>query len=193
MTFTKINTLWSLDDISDIYSICHEDKNVYNTRSGNSLKIQLDFHGYCVLHLSRKDPTKPSRSVFYHKILALAFIKNEPYDLIEHIDDNRLNNDISNLRFSNKRDNMLSAFRNGKVTTEPSRYEIKMKDGKIYTGTMKEIAQQSGIALGTLYDHLNYPDKVVTSRTKYYFDYIKEIHVGTERYHKHYRRLGLNI
>lgn len=189
MTYTKINTLWSLEDIQDKYVFCHEDKQVYNVETNHNLKIGVDKQGYCTVGLSSN--VKKVKTVKYHKIVALALINNGPYELIEHIDDDPLNNDVTNLKFSNKRDNMLSAFKNNKVPTEPSKFEIKMKDGSTYVGTMKEISKESGIALGTLYDHLDYPDKVVTNRTKYYFDYIKEIYVGTERHHKHYKRLGL--
>lgn len=189
MTYTKINTLWSLEDIQDRYVFCHEDKQVYNVETNHKLKIRVDKQGYCTVSLSSN--VKKVKTVKYHKIIALALINNGPYELIEHIDDDPLNNDVTNLKFSNKRDNMLSAFKNNKVPTEPSKFEIKMKDGSTYVGTMKEISKESGIALGTLYDHLDYPDKVVTNRTKYHFEYIKEIYVGTERHHKHYKRLGL--
>jgi hypothetical protein len=55
---------------------------------------------------TRKDNYKPvklgTRLYYLHKIIALQFIKNpdpENYIMIDHIDRNRLNNSVDNLRF----------------------------------------------------------------------------------------------
>lgn len=184
MTYTKVNTLWSLDDVSDCYSFCHEDKLVYNMKTRRPVKLYLDFQGYYIVYLCRKDSSKTSKNVFYHKIVALALIHNGPYELIEHLDDNKLNNDVSNLSFSNKCNNGLRAFKNGKHVRVPSVFEFCLEDGTTYTGTVVEVSKQSGIPEGTLYDHILYPDKIETNRTKYRFQYINEILVGNLRSHR---------
>ena len=186
MTYTKVNTLWSLDDVKDCYSFCHEDKLVYNMKTRRPVKLYLDFQGYYIVCLYRKDSSRTYKNVFYHKIVALALIHNGPYELIEHLDDNPLNNDVSNLLFSNKHDNAMRMYANGKTNTTPSIFEFCLEDGtlegKIYRGTVKEIAKESGIPNGTLYDHIYNPhDRPGSSHTKYVFRYIRELTVGNQR------------
>lgn len=181
MTYTKVNTLWSLESVSDCYVFCHEDQKIYNSNTGKSLKISRDFQGYPIVYLCQKISSLSSKSVFYHKIIALALIHNGPYELIEHLDDNPLNNDVSNLRFSNKKENGIHAFQNGKHVHLSSEFEFCTEDDVVYRGTIKEISRESGIPEATLYDRI-YANRPCTSkRTKYRFKYIKEIKYGTTR------------
>lgn len=183
MEYTKINTLWSLENIIDDYIFNHQDMQIYNKKSNFRKTISIDSQGYCVVYLQCKDGT--CKSVKYHKIIALSLIRNEPYELIEHLDDNKLNNDVSNLKFSNKRDNGLHAFENKKHVIHPSVFEFCLESGEIYKGTIREISKQSNIPEGTLYDYIyNGVNRSTTSKTKYRFRYINEIVVGDQRSQK---------
>lgn len=181
MNFIKINSLWSLDNISDKYSICVEDHKVYNTQTGKECRLYEDFQGYAVLYLSTQGDTEHFKAVFYHKVLALAFINNGPYELIEHLDDDRTNNDISNLAFSDHRQNGLSAFKNGKHIHKSSIFEFCLEDGTVYRGTIRDISKESGISEGTLYDRIYIDRPCISNRTKYRFKYIRELKYGTTR------------
>ena len=110
----------------------------------------IDRHGYYVVHLTGNKQSQ--QSVKYHKIVALALIHNGPYELIEHIDDNKLNNDVSNLKFSNKYDNFESAKQNEKLKRTRSIFEIEFYDGRIVRGNLDELHDQTGIPDATLYD-----------------------------------------
>ena len=87
-----------------------------------------------------------------HKIVALAMISNEPYILIEHLDDNKLNYHPENLRFSNKIENAKSMARNGICNHYEKQFEVEMLNGERYTGTMKELSKTTGIPRASLYD-----------------------------------------
>ena len=184
MAYTHLNTLWSLEDVLDEYVFCHEDKQIYNLRKRQKAKISIDVQGYCVLNL--RSIQGKFKVVKYHKIVALALINNGPYELIEHLDDNPLNNDVSNLLFSNKHDNAMRMYANGKTNTTPSIFEFCLEDstteGQIYRGTIKEIVKESGIPNGTVYDHIYNPhDRPGSGHTKYVFRYIRELTVGNQR------------
>lgn len=179
MNYIKINTLWSLENIDDRFVFCIDDRQIYNLHINRKINLNKDYAGYQIVYVTDKD--KKSKSIFYHKIVALVFINNGPYELIEHLDDNKLNNDISNLRFSNKRDNGLHAFTNGRHIHKSSIFEFCMEDGTVYRGKISEVSKQSGIPEGTLYDRIYKERPCKSKRTKYRFKYIKELEYGTTR------------
>lgn len=91
----QISSLWSLENIEDFYFIT-ESKKVININTGQIKKpTKSKKRGYWYYTLQTKD--KKQKKVYVHKIIALAFIKNQPYEIIEHLDDDKDNNEISNL------------------------------------------------------------------------------------------------
>ena len=148
MSKIQVNTLWSLENVKDQYVFDTETFSIVNTWSNRIISVYVDKRGYPTVSLALKTPTKMGRTqvnVKYHKIIALACIKNEPYILIEHLDDNPLNFHPSNLKFSDKKANSESMKRNGIVNRTESIFELMLTDGTKYIGTTKEIAEQSGI------------------------------------------------
>lgn len=152
MALIPLYTLWSLEDVKPNYVFDTETLNVINTDTDYTLCRNPDKRGYPVVYV----PTNHGRrlDVKLHKIIALAMINNGPYILIEHLDDNPLNFNPDNLKFSNKRENSLSMIRNGLVTFEKSIYRITLADGRQFEGSIKELAKKSGIAAGTIYDRI---------------------------------------
>lgn len=76
----------------------------YNTE-GTILKYLTTIHGYLSVKLRQKHH-------LIHRLVALYFIENPnpmDYTLVDHIDRNKTNNHVSNLRWSNKRNNALNA------------------------------------------------------------------------------------
>jgi hypothetical protein len=69
--------------------------------------------GYYMISISRNNKSKPYR---VHVLLAEAFIPNpKNYRYINHIDGNKLNNELSNLEWCTHDMNMKHAFRTGLV------------------------------------------------------------------------------
>ena len=77
--------------------------NVKNIRTGRVLKSQDGRNGYLQVNLSN-DGEKSTKKI--HKLVANAFLENpENKRCIDHIDHNRTNNRISNLRYATNSEN----------------------------------------------------------------------------------------
>lgn len=155
MIYTQVNKLWSLDQYKDCYWINLQTRQVIDTDLGIPAHVFIDKQGYPVVIMERKYPSERGSTqgmVKLHKIVALAMIHNGPYTLIEHLDDDPGNHDPHNLKFSDKRSNYYSMINNGITNKIEATFEVTMGDNTVYTGTMKEIAKESGIPRGTLYD-----------------------------------------
>ena len=74
-----------------------EDGFVMNKKTGRILKQYIDDVGYYQFTVCNNGIIKKLRT---HRELAKAFIPNlDNYDIVDHIDRDRINNDISNLRW----------------------------------------------------------------------------------------------
>lgn len=72
---------------------------VMNIMSGKVLKNRIDSFGYAIVYLSKGDGTKP-KQIRIHRLVAQAFIPNTlNLPQVDHIDENKKNNDVSNLRW----------------------------------------------------------------------------------------------
>lgn len=148
MLTVQINTLYSLDQIADFYYI-NNDLQIININTGKIKKQTLGKRGYYYVTLSSID--KQQKKVPVHKIVALAFIENLPYEVINHKDGNKLNNEIINLEFVSQQQNCLHAWNNGLSKRHEKIFEIMYQD-KIYDGTMKDLSKILNIPRATLYD-----------------------------------------
>lgn len=145
----QINTLYSLQDIQSYYYITNEYK-IINTITGREKKITVGKRNYPYVTLATGG--KRDKKVYMHKLVALSFIKNEPYELIEHKDDNTLNYIKENLVFGTHRTNGINAFKTGLVKRKEKVFEL-FYNNKTYRGTIKELVIQTGISKSTLYDN----------------------------------------
>lgn len=87
-----------------------ENGEVFNINSKKVLKGSIGEHGYKYYRLSKNGVKK----MFYaHRLVAEAFIGN-PHNLpiVNHIDGNKLNNNINNLEWVTQSDNMSHAHNN---------------------------------------------------------------------------------
>lgn len=144
----QVCSLYSLEIVKPIYYITNDLK-VVNVVTMTEKLLSINKGGYPYVSLETVE--NRTLKVPIHKIIALAFIYNGPYKLIEHLDDNKLNYSLSNLKFSDKRSNMLNAFKNGKVNRYESIFCIDFGTYDVI-GSMYELSQQLGISRGTLYD-----------------------------------------
>ena len=93
-----------------------------------------------------------------HHIIALAYIQNKPYEVIEHLNDNRSDYRVENLKFSTHLENSRSAIKNGCFKPRNEKIvKVIMQDGTFHTGTIKNLSKKLDIPRPTIYDHLYFP------------------------------------
>lgn len=115
--------------------LIYSDGRVYSEKTGKFLKPHIDKDGYLIVHLCNCGVKK----VRVHRLVAEAFIPNpENKPFIDHIDTERSNNDISNLRWVTAKENnnnpitlkRLSESHKGKPHSE----EHKKKQSESHKG-----------------------------------------------------------
>lgn len=151
----KVNTLHSLENISDYYYFDTENFKVLNIFTNTYKTVCINKRGYPVVYLQRKDRVH-QQNVPMHKIVALAMIHNGPYKLIEHLNDDKMDYRPENLAFSTQKNNILRAFDNGLRVCKARIFRVELMSGSVFEGTMRQISKESKIAMGTLYDNLIY-------------------------------------
>ena len=136
------------------YSI-NEDGLVMNSR-GNILKPQVNHKGYLKIGLS-KDKKVVLKSI--HRLVAEAFIPNHNnYPQVDHIDNNKTNNNVKNLRWINQSGNSRNRNINGKylkgVSKRGNRFQARIRiDKNIHLGTF-DTEEQAHQAYLTKYNEL---------------------------------------
>lgn len=82
-----------------IYDVSN-DGMVYSYHSGKTLKIQTDNNGYSIVRLCKNSICKTHK---VHKLVAVAFIKNEKgFKEINHLDEDKSNNKVENLEWTTR-------------------------------------------------------------------------------------------
>ena len=96
---------------------------VRNIKSGRTLKPRLH-NGYLRLCLYKNNKNK---DLLLHRILATAFIDNpDEKPCVNHIDENKLNNDLSNLEWCTERENAIHGTRTKRVAEKLSQKVIQL-------------------------------------------------------------------
>ena len=86
-----------------------------NAKTKRRLKSSVNANGYHVVRVKHKSGS--FRTVSVHRLIALAFIRNdEGKKQVNHIDGNKKNNSVDNLEWVTASENMKHAFRRGLVT-----------------------------------------------------------------------------
>ena len=96
---------------------------VRNIKSGRTLKPRLH-NGYLRLCLYKNNKNK---DLLLHRILATAFIDNpDEKPCVNHIDENKLNNDLSNLEWCTERENAIHGTRIKRIAEKLSQKVIQL-------------------------------------------------------------------
>lgn len=146
----KVNSLYSLENISDCYSVT-DDGQIVNTTTGKVKSQSTLKNGYRYVSLNEK-ATNRQVKVTVHKIIALAFIRNEPYEVINHINGCKTDNRKENLEFCTQHNNVIHAWKSGLVARKERLFTVRHMNGLTTSGTMKELSQRLNIPRQTLYD-----------------------------------------
>jgi hypothetical protein len=94
----------------NLYTI-NTNGDVYSVKRNKYLKHFIDKDGYAYVSLSKNCKGKKFK---LHRLLAIHFIPNpDNKPEINHIDGNKLNNELSNLEWCTSSENQLHAFRTG--------------------------------------------------------------------------------
>lgn len=112
--------------------IVYEDGRVKNLDTNRFLKGSLRLHGYLVYRLSKNN----KKYQFYaHRLVAEAFIPN-PLNLtiVNHIDGDKLNNNVSNLEWCTQSDNMAHAHAHSliKERAKPIVFQGPIDSGEMF-------------------------------------------------------------
>ena len=119
---------------------------VRNIKSGRLLKPRPNKDGY-LRHCLYENNKKKELSL--HRIIATAFIDNsEEKPCVNHIDENKLNNDLSNLEWCTVRENSIHGTRIKRIAEKLSKkvIQLDLNDNVLNEfESMKQAEQETGV------------------------------------------------
>ena len=152
------NEIWSpVKNYEGLYEINRAGtvRSLQKHNCGYEMKQRIDRAGYYTVRLTK--PTLLSSTIYVHRLIGFAYIEN-PYckPIINHIDGNKLNNEISNLEWVTHSENMKHAYSTGLVVTLPGRCRkiIDKCSGAIFE-SIKMAADFYEIPYSTCKNYLN--------------------------------------
>ena len=115
---------WKVCKICDKYLVSN-DGEIKSLKTGKILKQKLRYDNVLMVHLSLGNRYS-TRHFMVHRLVAEAFIPNpDNKPFVKHIDGNIINNEVSNLEWSNVRDLYQPQgenANNAKLTNEQAKY-----------------------------------------------------------------------
>ena len=152
------------------------DGDVRNYKTKKVLKLGLDSRGYYRVSFSLGKAGIP-KIAFPHRLVAEAFIDNpENKPQVNHIDGNKLNNEVGNLEWVTPKENITHAIETGLIEDVKVRSNVankaslvvnskKVKTISLETGetrnysSISECSREIGIPFQTISRYLNNPTK----------------------------------
>ncbi len=108
-----------------------QDGNVYSDKPSGlkKLKLQIDKDGYYQIGLNHN-----RKRIFYrvHRLVAECYIDNpNNLPIVEHKDDIKTNNHVSNLMWSTIKENTKNAYKNGLCKTGENHHKSKLTQEQV--------------------------------------------------------------
>ena len=89
--------------------------NIKNSKTNRILKLKNDSKGYKLINLYKNGKSK---TFTVHRLVGNAFLENpDNKEMIDHIDENKANNNVKNLRWATRKDNGYNRGKNINNTT----------------------------------------------------------------------------
>ena len=146
----QIKSLYGFSTVKPFYYLIGYDVVNKNTNYVKKLSLHNGQKKYPYVTLETDDD-KLNKKCLLHQLIALAYIRNAPFECVEHLNDDVSDYRVENLLFSNHSSNMKRMFVNGHPNRIDAIFEMTMKNGKKYIGTMKELSKETGIPRQTIY------------------------------------------
>ena len=148
---------------------------IFSSKTNKYLKFSYDQQGYQRVGLYVGN--YKTKTIKVHRLVAETFIDNpENKKDVNHIDCNKSNNNISNLEWTTRSENIKHAFKNGiKTITDKqingvknrfSKKVINVHTGEIYN-SLKEVSEIFNIKYSTLKNNFR-PNRNNKTNFKYY-------------------------
>ena len=119
---------------------------IRNIKSGKILKPWLHNNGY-LMHCLYKN--NKSKNLLLHRIVATAFIDNpEEKPCVNHIDENKLNNDLNNLEWCTERENLRHGTRTKRGAEKRCKkvVQLDLNDNVLNVfKSIKQAGQETGV------------------------------------------------
>lgn len=122
----------------------YRDYHNHITETRKILKPYLNLDGYLTVSVCNSNHQRIIRRV--HRLVANAFFGNHPDLVVNHIDGNKINNDISNLEFVTPQMNSAHASQNGLYLTK----SIKIVETGEEFSSIRECAEAIGVHPSTI-------------------------------------------
>jgi len=118
----------------------HSDGQIYSTLTSKFLKQVQSKDGTAKVNLYAEGKRK---SVYVHRLVAKAFISNpNNKPQVDHVDGNKQNNSVSNLRWCTNEENQDFREAQGNVGVEPQLRKRRVKWGAVVYPSMYRLAKK---------------------------------------------------
>ena len=140
---------------------------IYSKKSNKILKLQKHTAGYLIFSIFEK---KKGKSYYVHRYVFESFYGNIPKDKeVDHIDDNKTNNNIKNLQLLTRKEDMSKSH-----SKKLKSYNTKTKEIQIYKSVTKA-SEVLGITVSSISKVCRKEQKTAKTKDgiKYKFKYIE--------------------